>query len=458
MNAEQERIAQQEAIALEMAFNSLVDFRKLYLPSPDDCAPAPFHNEWSDILLHGRKHFATEAFRESGKSVLVIRAHSLYRLVFPSEEYNFIVIIMANQTLASARLKDLSEDYLTDPKLSANLVEVKKNNDKTFEVLVKDIYGKPVNVRIDAYGKGSSVRGLLHGETRPKLIIIDDPQDLEDMNSSTVLDKDYNWFLSDIIFLGKRSRIFMIGNNLGEACLIERVMDNKQYLGFDTMRIPIIKEGKSTWEGKYSEEFIDRERQTYEKLGKIDIWYRERMCESLSPESQIFKEEYFRKFRWKDIHPSEMNIFMTVDLAISQNRKADYTAIMVTGVNKDNQWFILDCSFGRYDPSKTIDEIFKMAGKWSPQLVGVEKVAYQAAMHHFLEKEMPKRNMFFTIKALQAQRKKEERISALQPRFSTGSVWIPEDAKEWWNELKSEMLAFPNGVHDDLVDALAYVE
>ena len=260
LTPEQEQIAQAEANALEMAYTSLVDFRKLYLPSPDDCAPADFHKEWSDILLYGKKHFATEAFRESGKSVLVIRAHSLYRLVFPSEEYNFIVIIMANQTLASARLKDLADDYITDPKLSANLVDIKKNNDKTFEVIVKDIYGKEINVRIDAYGKGSSVRGLLHGETRPKLIIIDDPQDLEDMGSQTVLEKDYNWFLSDIVFLGKRSRIFMIGNNLGESCLIERVLANKKYLGFDTSRIPILKEGKSTWAGKYTEEFIDRER------------------------------------------------------------------------------------------------------------------------------------------------------------------------------------------------------
>lgn len=285
-----------------MAYESLVDFRKLFLPSPDDCAPAGFHYEWSDILLHGRKHFATEAFRESGKSVLVIRSHSLYRLVFPSVEYNFIVIIMANQTLASARLKDLADDYLTDPRLSSNLVEIKRNNDKTFEVVVKDIYGREVNVRIDAYGKGSSIRGLLHGETRPKLIIIDDPQDLEDMSSQTVLEKDYNWFLSDVIFLGKKSRIFMIGNNLGESCLIERVLANKEYLGFDTTKIPILKDGKSTWTGKYTEEFIDRERETYEKLGKIDIWYRERMCEALSPENQIFKEEYFRKFHWKDIH------------------------------------------------------------------------------------------------------------------------------------------------------------
>jgi len=71
---------------------------------------------------------------------------------------------------------------------------------------------------------------------------------------------------------------------------------------------------------------------------------------------------------------------------------------------------------------------------------------------------MPRRNMFFTVKALQAQRKKEERISALQPRFSSGSVWIPQDAGEWWEELKNEMLAFPHGIHDDLLDSLAYVE
>ena len=458
MDAVEDKVIQDEAIAMEMAYKSLVDFRRIYLPSPADCTPAPFHYEWSEILLHGTKHFAQEAFRESGKSVIVIRAHSLYRLVFPSEEYNFIVIIMANQTLASARLKDLSEDYLADPKLCANLVEIKKNNEKTFEVIVKDIYGKPINVRIDAYGKGSSIRGLLHGETRPKLIIIDDPQDLEDMNSEGVMEKDYDWFLSDIAFLGKKCRIFMIGNNLGESCLIERVIANKKYLGFEAERIPVIKDGKPTWEGKYSVEFINKERATYEKLGKIDIWYRERMCESLSPENQIFKEEYFKRFSWKDVKPSELNVFMTVDLAISQKKTADYTAIMVVGVNKDNHWFILDCSYGRYDPTQTIDEIFRLVGKWNPQKVGVEKVAYQAAMHHFLDKEMPHRNMFFTITQLQASRRKEERISAIQPKFTSGSVWVPVDAGDWWDELKGEMLAFPHGVHDDLLDALAYIE
>jgi len=458
MTPEEEKVIQDEAKALELAYKSLVDFRKIFMPSPDESDPAPFHYEWSDILLHGRQHFATEAFRESGKSVLVIRAHSLYRLVFPSEQYNFIVIIMANQTTASARLNDLAETYLADPKLHANLVAVKKNNERTFQVVVKDIYGKEITVRIDAYGKGSSVRGLLFGESRPKLVIIDDPQDLEDMNSETVLDKDYEWFLSDVVFLGKKCRIFMIGNNLGESCLIERVIANKDYLGFKAERIPVIKEGSPTWPGKYTVEFIDKERNTYEKLGKMDTWYRERMCESISPDTQLFKKEYFKFYDWKDLKIPQLNIYMAVDLAISQKSTADYTSIMVLGVNKDNHWFVLDCSFGRFDPTQTIDEIFKMVGKWSPQKVGVEKVAYQASVHHYLEKEMPKRNMFFTVTPLKAQRKKEERISTLQPRFSAGSIWIPRDAGTWWDELQGEMLAFPHGLHDDLLDTLAYFE
>lgn len=400
----------------------------------------------------------TNRFITTHNSVLVIRAHTMYRLVFPSEAYNFIVIIMANQTLASARLKDIIADYKSNPKLCANLVEVKKDNEKTFEAVVKDIYGKPINVRIDAYGKGSSVRGLLHGETRPKLIIIDDPQDLEDSNSEGVLEKDYNWFLSDIIFLGQKSRIFMIGNNLGESCLIERVIANKEYLGFDTQRLPILYEGESQWPSKYTLEFIDRERETFEKLGKIDTWYRERMCESISPDSQLFKEEYFKVFSWSDLKIPQLNIFITVDLAISQKKTADYTSIMVVGVNQDNHWFLLDCSYGRYDPTQTIEEIFRLVGKWNPQKVGVEKVAYQAAMSHFLEKEMPRRNMFFTIEQLRAARRKEERIAALQPRFAAGAIWRPTDAGAWWEEMKGELLAFPNGIHDDLIDSLAYVE
>ena len=45
----------------------------------------------------------------------------------------------------------------------------------------------------------------------------------------------------------------------------------------------------------------------------------------------------------------------------------------------------------------------------------------------------------------------------LAPRFATGTIWFPLGAG-FLTELEGELLKFPTGIHDDLIDALAYVE
>lgn len=49
------------------------------------------------------------------------------------------------------------------------------------------------------------------------------------------------------------------------------------------------------------------------------------------------------------------------------------------------------------------------------------------------------------------------RIDALQPRFAVGSVWF-RGAAPWLEKLEGELLAYPHGAHDDVIDALAYME
>ena len=48
--------------AEKRAMTSLLAFRERFIPSKDDVQPAPFHEEWSDILLNWTGHFAVEAF------------------------------------------------------------------------------------------------------------------------------------------------------------------------------------------------------------------------------------------------------------------------------------------------------------------------------------------------------------------------------------------------------------
>ena len=432
---------------------SLVGFREEFISSEDDVSPAWFHEEWSKILLDGDKHFAIEAFRESAKTQIVIRANLLHALTYPQEHRSYLIIICANQTLASKKLQEVSREFLNSPEMNGLVEDVKDNSGLALEVH----YTTGAKVRIEAYGKGAAIRGLSWGSKRPNLVIIDDPQDSDDAASEAVTQKDWDWFLSDVYFLGKTSRIFLIGNNLGERCIIERVLKDADKLKFETMRIAILtSDSKSAWPSKWPTRDIEAERDSWASLGKMDIWYREKMCQCISPDSQKFKREYFRYYE-KAPSKSELNIYTTVDLAISQKVNADYSAIVTVGVNRGGYWFVLDVEYGRYDPSTTMDAIFSAVKKWRPLSVGIEAVAYQSALQHFLEKEMPKRGIFFRIQPLKAEKKKELRIDAIQPRFAVGSVWFKQNAV-WLDKIESELLAYPHGAHDDVIDALAYME
>ena len=80
-----EEIEQTKDFALKLmaASTSLVDFRRHFMPLPNEVESSWFHHYWSDILLRGKKNFVTEGFRESGKTSLVIKGAPLHALAYP---------------------------------------------------------------------------------------------------------------------------------------------------------------------------------------------------------------------------------------------------------------------------------------------------------------------------------------------------------------------------------------
>lgn len=439
---------------------SLVDFRREFFPTRGDVKAAPFHHVWSNELLHGKDHCAMQGFRESAKTTYVMRTFPVYCLVYPSHDLDFIVLVSNNEDTARDKLDSIKTEYRLRDFLASNLVSEVENNEDAYEVVVKPYpSGEPINVRIVALGKGSHIRGLESCGRRPKIVILDDVQGDDDVDSDLTVKKDMKWFLGDVLFLGETCRIFMIGNNLGERSLIEYTFANAEDLQFKCMRTPALDvetESVSAWPDKLPAKKLIEERTHFQNLGKLDVWYRERMCKSTSPDDQRFKREMFRYYDPKHV-PKEMNVYTTVDLAISQNKRSDFTAVCTVGVTPDNHWFVLEIDYGRWKPDEIIDAIFRAASKWKPLETGWEKVAFQAVIGHLIEKEMPERGIFFRSKGLIAERRKELRIEMLAPRFSAGTVWFPKGAG-FLTELEGELLKFPTGIHDDLIDALAYVE
>lgn len=452
---------------LEEMENNLVPFRYVVLANdPEKELPAaPFHYRLSDLLMNSKRHVAIEMFRESGKSSYALRTFPLHCLAYPKHGLDFIVIIKQNQRSASAKLKDIINEYLANPLLRHNMVEIKEQSMNAFSVDVLTKTGEKINIRIEAYGKGSGIRGLSNMDRRPSIVILDDIQDKEDSRSETVLSADWDWFLSDVIFLGKSSRIFMIGNNLGERCVIERCIQNAANLNFDAIKIPVMIDGVPTWEAKESLADIEKEKADYATLGKLDIWMAEKMCIAVAEESKCFQKEdfrYFSRHSREDII-KRSNLFACLDPASSPNPESCYRAITLTGVDADNYWFLLDVKFGRWDSAEMIDIIFDMVAKYRLKDFYIEKGWWEQVMKPFMTKEMSKRNIFFNVVPLEhaKQGSKLERIKLLQPRFKAHTIYFEEGAM-WLPEFESELAGVTKDAikseYIDCVDAFAMTE
>jgi len=448
------------------AMDNLVDYRYTLLQAGDgEVASAPFHYKWSDDLLNSTKHKAIEGFRESAKTQYVMRSFLLYCLTFPSKKRDYIVIIKNNATLASNKLKELEREYLSNPLVQAGLKDVHEQSGQVFSVDIEDAKGEIINIRIEAYGKGASIRGLSNLDRRPKIVVIDDPQDVDDARSETVCQTDWNWFLSDVTFLGKSSRIFMIGNNLGEKCIIERVFNNAKGLGFDTERIPIEIDGVPTWPEMFAIENILAEKKNYTEMGKIDIWMRERMCIALSKETQVFDPDDYRWFSLGDVEhvAKDCNITATLDPAASTSLESCFRAIVVNAVSSEDYWNIVDVPYGRWDSVELVEKIFDTVVKWHLRDFHIEKGMLKDFLEPFLLKEMPKRKIYFNLIPIEHARvgSKLERIKMLQPRFKAHTIWFPRHAP-WITEMLSELAGVTKdlikSLFIDLVDCLAMQE
>ena len=448
---------------------NLVAFRHILLSNGDnEVDPADFHYDWSNSLLHGVDNEAMEAFRESAKTQYVTRSFPLYALTFPSKERDYIVLIKNNATLASNKLKEIEEEYLSNEIAKSNLVKVYQESGDCFSVDVRDDQGEIINVRIEAYGKGASIRGLANKDRRPKICIVDDPQDIEEAKSVLMLENDWNWFLSNVIFLGQNTRIFLIGNNLGEKCIIERIlaMEGKmESVKFNTRRIAEINDkGESAWPSKRTVAEINLEKEDFRKMGKLDIWLREKMCQAVGEENRIFDPQDYRYFpdTTTDKILSECNRFAVLDPASSPEQTSCYRAIVVAGIDCDNHYFIADVPFGRWDPIQLIDEMFAAVQKYDIKDFGIEKGMLKQVLEAFIYKEMAKRNIFFNIVPIEHAKRgsKLERIKMLQPRFKAHSIWFPTGA-EWLAELQLELAGVTKdgikSLYADLMDALAMV-
>jgi predicted phage terminase large subunit-like protein len=458
---------------LEKMRESLVAYRFMCLVDLEDVTggreykAAPFHHRLSDLLLHNREHVVIEMFRESGKSAYAIMAFPLYCFSYPRKDRSYIVLLKASDRLARAKLKEIRNEYKTNPLVAHNLVRITDDSANVFGADVRDEEDNIINVRIEAYGKGASIRGMNNNDRRPQIVLCDDVQTRADALSNSVSASDWEWFLSEVVFLGKNSRIFYIGNNLGERCIAERIFNNAgtlEKIKFTPIKVQVMVDGKPSWPARDTVEDILQERDDFTKLGKASIWHAEKMCEAVADESRVFREEDYRVYdsaQREAALQKPHRIAACLDTASSVKDTACYRAISVVGADDDNRWLLLDMKYGRWDTIGMIDHIFSVVEEYKLMSFGIEKGQIYQILEPVLLEEMRRRNKFFALVELEhsAVGSKLERIKMLQPRFRAHAILFPDHSTEWLEEVKAELAGVTvdalKSEYVDCIDSLA---
>ena len=178
----------------------------------------------------------------------------------------------------------------------------------------------------------------------------------------------------------------------------------------------------------------------------------------------IFKEDWIII---DEDEPDEGRFFITVDLAGfinvdresgNKNKKLDETAIAVVKVHEGG-WWVADILHGRWDIKETTKQIMDAVIQYQPVAVGIEKGSLKNAALPYLTDLMRRHNHYFRIDDVtHGNQKKTDRIVwALQGRFEHKKVTL--NYGSWNNEFIDQLVNFPNSMlHDDLIDALAYID
>jgi len=213
----------------------------------------------------------------------------------------------------------------------------------------------------------------------------------------------------------------------------------------------------------YDNPLLDSEEIDMAKKSMSSYAFRQEFMASFEARgSEMFKEDWVQFGE----EPEVGDYYIAVDLAgfeevnkkRTKNSKLDETAIAVVKVSPDG-WYVDNIIYGRWSLDETATKIFQAVRDYRPVSVGIERgIAKQAVMSPLMD--LQKRyGTFFRVEELtHGNKKKTDRVMwALQGRFENGYISINKG--EWNNRFLDQLFQFPDPLtHDDLVDALAYID
>lgn len=151
--------------------------------------------------------------------------------------------------------------------------------------------------------------------------------------------------------------------------------------------------------------------------------------------------------------------YIACDFAITEKESADWTVVAV-GLHMPNDTVHVDdiIRFRSGDAFRIVDTLLTLFQRYKLQnpVLGVEDGQIWRSLSALFYAEARKRGLYPVVELLRPLTDKGNRAKPLQGRMQMHMVTFDKGAP-WLEKMSEELLRFPTGVHDDIVDALAWM-
>ena len=411
---------------LQKLKHDMVLFGKVCMPNMFAVDSPKFHYDIAEKLINEDiKQMNIVAPRGHAKSSIIGGIFPLHHLMYGKGQ-KLIVLVSRTQDHA-VKLLGLLKDTMDFSESFRSLFgywgsHSAKSWSKS-EIELKD------GSMIICKGTGQQLRGIKVGNQRPTLIVVDDPEDENNTKTAEAMENNLRWLLQSAVpsLDPMRGRIVVIGTPQHQRCLVETLKDMH---GWDNMTFkPDFINNIALWEDWWSIKKLLEKKKELDSINRLSVFYREYACEIVGDEDQLFKADDFRYYEG-DFHRKNnknylkitsldntpcdkivpINVFTGVDPASSVKRGADYSVIFNLAVDDEDNRYALP-----------------YYRKHATPLTGLNI------------KENPRNS-------------KSNRLESLQPMFAKKQIFIKKDQQH----LQDELLLFPRGKHDDVLDGMYY--
>ena len=296
----------------------------------------------------------------------------------------------------------------------------------------------------------TGVGGALMGRGAHVLLIDDPFGSMADARSDPQRKATHEWFTGTCYNrLEKGGKIILINHRMHQDDLTGRLLA-QQAAGGDKWEVVELKatspDGAALWPEKFDVAALARIKANTTAQDYAALYMQEPTPES----GTYFRDEWL--FPYVGDNPPFMNIYGASDFAVTSNG-GDWTVHAILGIDPQRRMYLLDLWRAQASSKVWIEAYCDMVLKWKPAWWAMETGQISAGLGPFIIERSRERQAWTNIVKFPTKGDKAVRSQSMRGRMELLGLFVPAAAK-WLPDLRAELIAFPQGAHDDAVDSL----